>query len=105
MKFILNGRTFDTANSTPVAVTRGAGNYATDDSGESFEQVRYERMVYRTTKGAFFLHEHRTVKLGKGKPVVIDNAEELMPDEVVGLIRREGAAILDGTGLDLPEEA
>jgi len=33
------------------------------------EEVRFERMLYRTAKGAFFVHFRETAKFMKGKPV------------------------------------
>lgn len=108
MLFILNGRTFDTATATPAAVRRGAfvpddGDIESDYSGA--EQVRYENTLYRTAKGNFFLHEHRSMKFPKGKPVIVDHAREFDPEEAVRWIRISDAAILDGAGLPLPDEA
>ena len=51
------------------------------------------------------MHEHATLKHAKGKPVVIDDASEVSAMEAVEWIAREEAAVIDGTGLDLPEEA
>lgn len=106
MKFILNGRSFDTASAFPVAVHRGA--FIPDEFSDAYrgaEQVRFEDTLYRTQKGAFFAHEHNTAKYPKGKPVVADTAEELTPQDAVAWIVKRGAAIIDPTGLDLPEEA
>jgi hypothetical protein len=107
MKFILDGRSFDTAAAVTVAVSRGhtPAMYTTDTMERVSEENRYEKVVYRTTKGAFFLHEHRTTKLPKGKPVVSDVARALTAQEAVAWIAENGAAIIDPSGLDLPEEA
>ena len=107
MKFILNGRSFDTAASTVVAISRGVHdpyNSGFDERG-SAEEVRFEYMLYRTAKGAFFVHEHQTAKFTKGKPVVTDKAFEFAPPEALAWITNRGAASVDGTGLDLPDEA
>ena len=106
MRFILNGKLYDTKTSTPTAIARGAedGNDA-DDMYTGALSVRYEDVLYRTTRGAFFLHQHRTVKYSKGKPAVVDTADALTPDEAVKWIARDEAMILDATGLELPEEA
>lgn len=109
VKFVLNGRSFDTATSSQVAISRGA--YAPGLAGHEFdehrgaEQVRFEHILFRTPKGNFFLHEHTTVKYPKGKPVVSDEATELPPVAAVAWIVTNGAAVIDGTGLPLPDEA
>ena len=113
MRFILNGRTFDTANSTPLAVSRSIlvpdtfGLRPLRDFYEGdWEQVRIEATLYRTAKGALWVHDHATIKFPKGKPVVQDRAwEKETPEDAVKWIVDEGAAILDGTGLPLPDEA
>lgn len=107
MRFILNGRSFDTAGAVTVAVSRGhtPALYSTDSMERVSEETRYEKVIYRTAKGAFFLHEHRTTKLPKGKPVVSDEARELSAPEALAWIAENGAAIIDATGLNLPEEA
>lgn len=107
VKFILNGRSFDTASSTPAAIVRGAKDA---ESGIEYHypgaaQMRFELTLFRTAKGAFFLHDHTTVKYPKGKPVVSDTAMEYTPEKAVKWIVESGAAILDGAGLQLPDEA
>ena len=104
MKFIINGRSFDTATSTTVAISRGVLIGPKAWAYQNAEEVRYETVLYRTPNGRFWTHEHATLKLEKGKPVVTDEAEEVRPEEAVGWISREGAAILDANGLDMPEE-
>lgn len=112
VKFIIDGRLFDTATASPLAVDRGVltPGYKLHKwySGESYaeaEQIRYEDTLYRTGKGALFLHCHATIKFPKGKPVVEDSAGALTPEESVMWISSSGAAVLDGTGLQLPDEA
>ena len=107
MKFIINGKSFDTATSSQVAISRGAvspGDLSYSDYPGA-EQVRFEDILFRTAKGNFFVHEHRTVKYPKGKPVVIDEAFERNPDEAMVWISNNNAAIVDSTGLALPEDA
>ena len=109
VKFVLNGRSFDTAASSQAAISRGV--YVPGTHGHEFddyvgaEQVRFEHVVFRTAKGNFFLHEHTTVKYPKGKPVVSDEATELTPEKAVQWIVNSGAAVIDGAGLQLPDEA
>lgn len=109
MKFIINGRSFDTATSETAAVSRGvldAANHELFTMGYgSADEVRYDHTLYRTAKGAFFLHCHSTSKFRHGKPVTEDSATELTPEEALKWIERDKAMILDPTGLDLPEEA
>ncbi len=107
MKFILNGRTFDTSTSSTAAISRGtAGPFSpTIQEYPGSESVRYEDVLYRTAKGAWFVHEHRTIKYQRGKPVVEDGSYELKPDDVLGWIDKNNASIVDPTGLNLPEEA
>lgn len=112
VKFVLNGRSFDTASSTSAAIYRGvfipgptSGNYINDEAYIGAEQVRFEHTLFRTAKGAFFVHEHTTAKYPKGKPVVEDAATEMTPEEAIKWIVQVGAAVIDGTGLSLPEEA
>jgi hypothetical protein len=105
MKFVINGRTFDTTTSTTAAISRGIiqpsyNNFAGDS------EVRYEKVLYRTAKGAFFVHNHFTEKFVKGgRPVTSDEALELTPDDAMTWIENEGAVVMDGTGLSLPPEA
>ncbi len=105
VQFILNGRTFDTATSSQVAVHRGV--VIPDEYSEynGAEQQRFECILYRTAKGNFFLHEHETIKYPKGKPVVSDEATEMPAEVAAEWISGVGAAIIDGTGLPLPESA
>ncbi len=110
MKFVLNGRSFDTATSSPVAISRGV--QAPDGFGQFWdsryngaEQVRFDHTLFRTAKGNFFVHDHYTIKFPKGKPVVEDDATELTPVDAVKWIAENEAAVLDGTNLPLPDEA
>lgn len=113
MRFILNGRTFDTATSTPLAVSRfihvpeSRLNYTIARMFEGdWDQVRGEETLYRTAKGALFVHRHSTMKFPKGKPVVKDEAREVAtPEDAVRWIQDERAAILDASGLPLPDAA
>jgi hypothetical protein len=111
MKFILNGRTFDTASSSVVAVSRGS-DYASSDTQydpeyqSGAQSRRWEMTLYRTAKGAFFVHDHTTVKFARGKPVVQDEAMELADGEAaLNWIEQFGATVIDSTGLELPPEA
>jgi hypothetical protein len=106
MKFIINGRTFDTVSSTAVAISRGINAPHYNNSvGDS--EVRYEDVLYRTSKGAFFVHRHRTEKFVKGgRPVTSDFAEEIKtPEDAVRWIEAVVAVVVDETGLPLPPEA
>lgn len=107
MKFILGGRSFDTAGATTVAVHRGhqAAQFMANDGELIQPESRFEHVVYRTARGSFFLHEHSTTKLSRGRPVVVNQARELNAQEVVAWIAEHGAAIVDASGLNLPEEA
>lgn len=99
MKFILAGRTFDTATSTKAAIARGMKQVP---DGE----MRFEHALYRTAKGAFWLHEHMTTKIGgRGRPVVTDQARELTSAEASRWIAESAAVVLDASGLELPDEA
>ena len=106
MKFVLKGRTFDTSTAISVAIDRGV-RVPTHDTDEYFgaESVRFEYVLYRTPKGAFFVHYHDTVKFPRGKPVIEDVAEEVTPEKAVQWIVNHGAMILDTTDLPLPPEA
>lgn len=104
MKFIINGRTFDTATSTKAAISRGINppdyNNIVGDS-----EVRFENVLYRTAKGAFFVHTHASEKLVKGgKPIITDEAESMTAEQAVEWITRNGAAVLDDAGLPMPAE-
>ena len=106
MKFIIKGRTFDTATATVVAISRGS--FVPDEQSDpniGAEQVRFEWVLYRTQKGAFFIHDHESVKYPKGKPVISDDAREVSVEQAVKWISDNGAAVLDETGLPLPPEA
>ena len=106
MKFILGGLTYDTATSTTVAVASGA--YSPKESwDEDFpaQSVRFEDVLYRTAKGALFVHYHKTLKFDKGKPVVKDTADAIKPSDALRWIEVSSARILDSTGLPLPDEA
>lgn len=106
MKFILNGRTFDNSTSQTVAISRGSFEpHQFDDEFRGAESVRYEDVLYRTAKGSFFAHHHRTAKYQRGKPVVSDSALELTPETAVQWIENEQAIVVDPTGLTLPDEA
>jgi len=50
MKFVIKGRTFDTATSNVVAIDRGIAMRA-NRLGD--HEKRYESVLYRTAKGAF----------------------------------------------------
>ena len=107
LKFILDGRSFDTTTSYVVAVSRGAydpRNSSFEKPG-SAEEVRFERVLYRTAMSALFIHSHETYKFAKGKPIVRDTAEEIDQHEAVAWIERQGAAVLDEAGLSMPPEA
>ena len=106
MKFILNGRSFDTTTSSQVAISRGTYTPEQwDGDYQGADQVRYERILFRTAKGAFFVHDHETAKYPHGKPVVSDAAYEKSPEEAMKWIEQFGAAIIDASGLPLPDEA
>jgi hypothetical protein len=104
MRFILAGRTFDTQTSTTVAIARGHLVPDAPDPSD-IKSVRFEYALYRTGRGAFFVHEHSTTKFRRGKPVVSDHAQELTPEAAVKWITEHSAAIVDATGLPLPPEA
>ena len=106
MKFVINGRTFDTATASKVAISRGFvppsyNNFHLDS------EVRYERVLYRTPKGALFVHSHETEKYVKGgKPITTDDAVEIKsPEAAVKWIVDEAAVVIDAKGLPLPDEA
>lgn len=107
MKFVIAGRTYDTATSTVAAVYRGSSDresYRYDLPPDAVS-VRYEHVLYRTQKGAFFLHVHETVKSQRGKPVVEDRADAYTAEGAVQWIQSHRAMVLDPAGLPLPEEA
>ncbi len=105
MRFIINGRTFDTATAIEVAVTSGAYVPNQDSDYRGAEQLRFEHSLYRTSKGSLFIHEHETIKFPKGKPVVSDKAREVSFAEAFEWIQQSGAAVLDDAGLTFPDEA
>jgi len=101
MKFSIGGRTFDTAAATKVAACRGINLPSHDMASDP--DLRFEDVLYRTAKGAFFVHEHAAGKPVNGaRPVVTDEARELSPDEAAAWIIDREAAVIDPTGL--PEE-
>ena len=109
MRFILNGRTFDTATSKALAVYR-AVEIDTNNSGrigvfDGAQEVRLEMVLYRTAKGALFIHDHSTVKYRSGRPVVDDSATEVNAQEAVKWIESNRAAIISPADLPLPPEA
>ncbi len=62
-------------------------------------------MLYRTAKGALFVHSHQTFKYQRGKPVVSDIAWNVTPEEAVEWIEKEQAFVVDDSDLPLPDEA
>lgn len=91
MRFIINGRTFDTTNSTTVATWRGVrtqANVQYEIGDVQYEigadEIRWDDVLYRTAKGAFFVHSHKSKKIGKGRRIFIDEAQELTAEEAVG---------------------
>ena len=109
MKFILNGRSFDTATAAPIAVKRGMivpdinTGLRSGYEGQ-WDEVEYERTLYRTAKGALFIHDQATLKYPDAERVE-NEAWEVTPEKAVKWIENENAEILDPTGLDMPEEA
>jgi hypothetical protein len=106
MQFLLDGLVYDTAKSTRVAVARGVITPVDNPYHlpEGAESKRYEDVLYRTGRGNFFVHSHETVKYPRGKPVVQDEAWTVDANRAVDWIEKEGAMILDPTGLPLPGE-
>src|SRR5688500_4541548 len=101
MKFVINGRTYDTATSTTVAVARGSYEPGQFDEDRTAMEIRYEDVLYRTAKGALFVHSHETLKYLRGKPVVRDTTEAHTPETAVKWIEEMRAMVLDPTGLPL----
>lgn len=95
--FVIADSTFNTKAAAIAAVHRGIARDADRDE-------RFEDVLYRAGDGTFFLHRHRAIKAGKGKPVVEDRAEILTPAAALAWIREVGAAVTDATGLELPPE-
>jgi len=107
MKFVIDGRTYDTATSTPAAIYRGSADrhsYGYDLPPDA-ETVRYEHVLYRTAKGAFFVHVHETSKGRSGKPVVEDRADAYTAEDAIKWIEMHRAMVVDTTGLPMPDEA
>ena len=103
MKFILDGRSFDTVTSSVVAVSQGV--YDLSNSGferrGSAEEVRFKRVMYRTVSGTLFVHYLETYKFANGKPIVRHAAEKIDENMAIAWIQRQGAALVDETGLSL----
>jgi len=103
MKFVIDGRTFDTASATRVAVSRGIELPSHDMVGDS--AIRFEDVLYRTADGSFFAHEHAAGKSADGdRPAVTDEARKLSPEGALAWIMDREAAVIDATGLPLPDE-
>lgn len=105
VKFVHDGKTYDTSTATAVAVHRGAYSPSADSPHFPAQQVRFENTLYRTQRGALFIHEHSTAKFQKGRPVVEDRIRPVDHAVAVGWIATTGAAVLDAEGLELPPEA
>lgn len=107
MKFVVNGLTYSTETASVVAVSRGAYQpYHDSDGNFGAEQVRFENTLYRTQKGALFVHCHQTTKFPKGRPVVEDSCMPMTtPEEAVEWVTKNEAAVLDAAALPLPPEA
>jgi hypothetical protein len=104
MKFILDSQSFDTATSSIVAVSRGVhrpNNSGFDERG-SAEEVRFERVMYRTVSGTLYVHYQETYKFANGKPIVRHAAEKIDQRMAIAWIQRQGAALVDETGLSPP---
>lgn len=106
IKFIINGRTFDTATSTTLAVDCGITDPDYNNVVGDCE-VRFTNVLYRTAKGALFIHFRRSEKRVKGGgPVVfVDYVEEKTGEEAVEWIAERQAIVLDAADLPLPPEA
>jgi hypothetical protein len=106
MSFIINGRTFDTATASKVAISRDIARPRYNNHAEDSE-LRYERVLYRTPKGGLFVHRHETLKYVEGgRPITTDEADEIRsPEAAVEWIVDQDAVIIDATGLQLPGEA
>lgn len=105
MKFVHGTATYDTATAKPLAVSRGAYTPAEGDPRYPAQQVRFANTLYRTAKGALFLHEHSTTKHARGKPIVEDKVTPMNDAEAAAWLSRTGAAILNADDLPLPPEA
>jgi len=104
MKFVIDGRTFDTAACATVAVSRGISLPSHDMVGDL--DIRFEEVLYRTAEGRFFVHEHAAEKSLDGGPgLVTDQARELSPADAAAWILDHDAAVIDATGLPLPDAA
>lgn len=95
MKFVLNGRTFDTVAALKVATYRAGLSWGS----------RTEGTLYRTSSGVFFTHERETRLPDRGKPIMFDRAAEVSAERAVMWIAANGAAVIDATGLTLPASA
>jgi hypothetical protein len=108
MKFVLNGRVYDTETSVVAAISRGVldtSSYDAADLPDGASSKRYEKILYRTAKGNFFVHNHETIKYQRGKPVVDDFAQAFTPEDAILWIQSNVAMVVDPTGLPLPDEA
>src|SRR5688500_16508185 len=96
MKFVINGRAYDTESSTVAAIYRGSATPATSarDLPPDAQSIRFEHVLYRTERGNFFLHSHETIKYAHGKPVVEDRAEAYTPEVAVQWIAATNAMII-----------
>lgn len=94
MKFITNGRTFDTATSTRLAINRGVYTPPIwgHDTGD-VPTVRYVAVLYRTANGTLFIHERKTTRHRRGKPVVEDLRWEVSHEQAVTWMRAVDASI------------
>lgn len=106
IKFIINSRTFDTATSTALAVDRGITDPDYNNAVGDCE-VRFRNVLYRTAKGALFIHFHRSEKRVKGGgPIAfVDYAEARTGEQAVEWIAERQAVVLDAADLPLPPEA
>ncbi len=97
MKFVINGRTFDTGTSERLAIQRGTLD-PDDMVGEGYagaEHVRFEVALYRTLKGALFLHDRSTALYEDEGPMTIDEARECSPEQAVTWIQEVGAVVIN----------
>src|SRR3954452_14937103 len=72
MKFYANGRSYDTASSTPLAVSRGIRE---PEYRLGITELRWEDTLYRTQKDALFVHSHMSEKFKSGRPVLTNHIE------------------------------
>lgn len=104
MKFIIEGRVFNTKTSRVLGVARGVREPLPEEPS-GVETVRFEETLYRTEAGALFIHSHRTAKAGRGKPLVWDHVRVVSPQEAVAWAAERQALIADDAELPLPPEA